>query len=345
MSILEEISRISQEFAETLQAVETVQQAEALRNKYLSRKGLIAGLFKQMGDVPPKERPAVGKALQELKTNAQSKFDSLLNELQRAKPVEPQIDLTLPGKRRFTGGLHVQSKVQMEIASIFQRMGFSVEHGPEVESTKYNFDALNTPEWHPARDETDTFYVAPDMVLRTETSPVQIRGMLRKPPPVRFIAPGRVYRNDKPDPSHSPMFCQVEGLYIDRHVTFAELKGTLLEFYRALLGKDTKVRFRPHYFPFTEPSAEVDVSCIICRGEGCRMCKHTGWLEMGGSGMVHPNVLRIVCEMRGDDLYDPEKVNGYAFGLGIDRIVLLKYGIEDIRMIYENDLRLLDQLG
>ena len=344
MSILEEISRISQEFAETLQAVETVQQAEALRNKYLSRKGLIAGLFKQMGGVLPEERPAVGKALQELKTNAQSKFDSLLNELQQARPVEPQIDLTLPGRRRFTGGLHVQTKVQLEIVSIFQRMGFSVEHGPEVESTKYNFDALNTPEWHPARDETDTFYVAPDMVLRTETSPVQIRGMLRKPPPVRFIAPGRVYRNDKPDPSHSPMFCQVEGLYIDRHVTFAELKGTLLEFYRALLGKDTKVRFRPHYFPFTEPSAEVDVSCIICRGEGCRMCKHTGWLEMGGSGMVHPNVLRIVCEMRGDDLYDPEKVNGYAFGLGIDRIVLLKYGIEDIRMIYENDLRLLEQL-
>jgi phenylalanyl-tRNA synthetase alpha chain len=223
-------------------------------------------------------------------------------------------------------------------------MGFSVERGPEVESVLFNFDLLNTPEWHPARDETDTFYISDDLVLRTETSPVQIRGMLKRRPPVRFIAPGRVYRKDKPDPSHSPMFSQVEGLYVDRKVTFADLKGTLLAFYRAMFGSGTKIRFRPHYFPFTEPSAEVDVSCFLCSGQGCRLCKQSGWLEMGGSGMVHPNVFRGVNRARGDDAYDPEKVSGFAFGLGIERIALLKFGVDDIRLFYENDLRFLKQL-
>ncbi|NQS98395.1 MAG: phenylalanine--tRNA ligase subunit alpha [candidate division Zixibacteria bacterium] len=345
MSLLEQITKLSAEFNRELDAVKTLPQAEALRNKYLSRKGLISDLFKQMKSVASEDRAAVGKALQTLKNSAQAKFDALLEDLKQAAPAIPVIDLTLPGRSRTTGGLHPLTSVEMEIISIFKRMGFSVERGPEVESTQFNFDMLNTPQWHPARDETDTFYVREDMVLRTETSPVQIRGMLRKPPPVRFIAPGRVYRNDKPDPSHSPMFNQVEGLYIDNRVTFTELKGTLLEFYRALLGRDTQVRFRPHHFPFTEPSAEVDVTCFLCAGKGCRVCKHSGWLEMGGSGMVHPNVLSAVCELRGDDVYNPEKVNGYAFGLGIERIAMLKFGVEDIRLFYENDLRFLGQLG
>jgi len=343
MSILEQISKLSAEIGSALDSAKDKQSAENIKNKYLSRKGEIASIFKLMGKVTAEERPAVGKALQELKTTAQQKYDTLIESLTQ-KISAPAVDLTMPGKRKYPGGLHILTKIENEITSIFKRMGFSIERGPEVERTDYNFDLLNTPEWHPARDETDTFYISDDWLLRTETSPVQIRGMLKKAPPVRFIAPGRVYRNDKPDPSHSPMFLQVEGLYVDKRVTMSDLKGTVLEFYRALLGKDTRIRFRPHYFPFTEPSAEVDVSCFLCGGKGCRVCKQSGWLEMGGSGMVHPNVFRSVCELRGDDVYDPEKVTGYAFGLGIERLAMLKFGVTDIRMFYENDLRFLEQL-
>ncbi len=230
-----------------------------------------------------------------------------------------------------------------EIVDIFRGMGFAVETGPEAETVHYNFDALNTPPWHPARDLTDTFYLetpggGSERLLRTETSPVQIRVMERRRPPIRIIAPGRVYRNDKPDATHSPVFMQVEGLYVDRGVTFADLKGTVLAFYRALFGPETETRFRPHFFPFTEPSAEVDVSCVFCRGEGCRICKDSGWLEMGGSGMVDPNVLEGVG-------IDPETYSGWAFGLGIERIAMLKFGVEDIRLFYENDLRFLGQFG
>ena len=343
MSILEQISKLSAEIASALDAVKDKPSAENIKNKYLSRKGGIASMFKVMGQVSAEERPLVGKALQELKNTAQKRYDEVIESLTKTIS-QPTIDLTMPGKRRFTGGLHILTRIENEVTSIFKRMGFSIERGPEAERTDYNFDMLNTPEWHPARDETDTFYITDDLLLRTETSPVQIRGMLKKAPPVRFIAPGRVYRNDKPDPSHSPMFLQVEGLYVDTRVTMADLKGTVQEFYRALLGKDTRIRFRPHYFPFTEPSAEVDVSCFLCGGNGCRVCKQSGWLEMGGSGMVHPNVFRSVCELRGDDLYDPEKVTGYAFGLGIERLAMLKFGVPDIRMFYENDLRFLEQL-
>jgi phenylalanyl-tRNA synthetase alpha chain len=228
-----------------------------------------------------------------------------------------------------------------EIIDVFRGMGFKVETGPEAETVYYNFDALNTPQWHPARDLTDTFYLdvpgdPMNWLLRTETSPVQIRVMQRQQPPIRIIAPGRVYRADKPDASHSPIFMQVEGLYVDEGVTFANLKGTVLAFYRAIFGQDVNTRFRPHFFPFTEPSAEVDVSCIFCKGQGCRVCKQTGWLEMGGSGMVDPNVLEGVN-------IDPERYSGWAFGLGIERIAMLKYGVDDIRLFYENDLRFLEQ--
>ena len=344
MSILEQISKLSEEIRSALDEVKDKPAAEAVKNRYLSRKGEIAVMFKQMGKASPEERPALGKALQELKNSAQEKYDNVMESLSNQSASKPLIDLTMPGKRRFTGGLHILTRIENEITSIFKRMGFTIERGPQAERTDYNFDMLNTPEWHPARDETDTFYITDDLLLRTETSPVQIRGMLKQAPPVRFIAPGRVYRNDKPDPSHSPMFLQVEGLYVDKRVTMADLKGTVQEFYRALLGKNTRIRFRPHYFPFTEPSAEVDVSCFLCGGKGCRVCKQSGWLEMGGSGMVHPNVFRSVCELRGDDAYNPEKVTGYAFGLGIERLAMLKFGVPDIRMFYENDLRFLEQL-
>ncbi len=344
MSILQQISKLSQEMDGALALVDNRVKAEEFKSKYLSRKGEIAALFKFMGQVGAEDRPAVGKALQELKDGFQAKFDSRWEQLTAAASISPSLDLTLPGKRRPRGGLHVLTQLENEITSIFKRMGFSIERGPEVESVAFNFDALNTPEWHPARDETDTFYITDELLLRTETSPSQIRGMLKKAPPIRFIAPGRVYRNDKPDPSHSPMFNQVEGLYVDYRVTMADLKGTLLEFYRALLGKNTNIRFRPHYFPFTEPSAEVDVTCFLCDGKGCRACKNSGWMEMGGSGLVHPNVFLSVCKLRGDEVYHPEKVTGYAFGLGIERLAMLRYGVPDIRMFYENDLRFLRQL-
>ena len=344
MSILEQISKLSGEIEAALAQIKNKVEADTFKSKYLSRKGEVASMFKVMGQVSAEERPAVGKALQELKSNSWKKLDELLDSLETKKTAKSQVDLTLPGKCRPQGGMHILTRLEKEITSIFTRMGFSIERGPEVERTDYNFDMLNTPEWHPARDETDTFYITDDWLLRTETSPTQIRGMLKKVPPIRFIAPGRVYRNDKPDPTHTPMFNQVEGLYVDERVTMSDLKGTLLEFYRALLGKNTNVRFRPHYFPFTEPSAEVDVTCFLCGGKGCRTCKNSGWMEMGGSGMVHPKVFESVSKLRGDDAYHPDKVTGYAFGLGIERLAMLSAGVPDIRMFYENDLRFLAQL-
>jgi phenylalanyl-tRNA synthetase alpha chain len=234
------------------------------------------------------------------------------------------------------GGAHPLQQILDRITEVFAHMGFAVEDGPEVESARYNFDMLNTPFWHPARLESDSLYLAQGHMLRTETSPVQIRVMEQVRPPLRIIAPGRVYRNDKPDASHSPMFMQVEGLYVDRGVTFADLKGTLLEFYRRMFGAETRIRFRPHFFPFTEPSAEVDVSCFLCAGAGCRVCKQSGWLEMGGSGMVDPAVLEGVG-------IDPEEWTGFAFGLGVERMAMLLYGVDDIRHFYENDWRFLEQ--
>ncbi|MBU1882504.1 phenylalanine--tRNA ligase subunit alpha [bacterium] len=330
------MDKILVQFEGDLQPVHSEQALEELRVRYLGKKGIVTAEFKMLGPLPPAQKPARGAELNMLKERVTARLSERREELQAVKLARPTIDLTMPGRRPQVGRLHPLTQIEERIKRIFRAMGFSVETGPEIETAFYNFTALNTPEWHPARDEADTFYLDDERLLRTETSPVQIRVMQRGKLPVRMISPGRVYRNDKPDPSHFPVFHQVEGLYVDKGVTFADLKGTLLFFYRQLFGPYTQLRFRPHYFPFTEPSAEVDASCYLCGGKGCRLCKHTGWLEMGGSGMVDPNVLEDV------DI-DSEEYTGFAFGLGIERIALLWYGIDDIRLLYENDLRFLRQ--
>jgi len=324
-------------------SAEITSAVEELRVKYLGRKGIIAEASKSIRDIKDAvERREFGAKFGKFKAFATKVIEGRFKEFER-KEKHADLDLTLPGREGFSGGLHPLTIIENEVVSVFRRMGFTVETGPEVETVENNFDKLNTPHWHPARDLTDTFYL--DMtgeermkwLLRTETSPVQIRVMERgDKPPIRIIAPGRVYRSDKPDATHSPIFLQVEGLYVDKGVTFADLKGTVLAFYREMFGSDVKTRFRPHFFPFTEPSAEVDMTCIFCNGKGCRICKKTGWLEMGGSGMVDPNVFEGVG-------IDPETYTGWAFGLGIERIAMLKYGIKDIRMFYENDIRFLRQ--
>ncbi len=336
---LTEIKEIENKFLKEAESVDSEETLEKLRVGYLGRKGTIASLFKQIGSVPAEIRGEFGKSLNTLKQLASDKVDSLAAGLQRSISVR-EIDPTIPGRACFRGSLHPLTLVEREVKRVFARMGFSVERGPEVEDVWHNFDALNTPEWHPSRDTSDSLFLKdkPGWLLRTETSPVQIRVMQKRPPPIRIIAPGRVFRNDKPDATHSPMFTQVEGLYVDEGVTFADLKGTVLEFYRHMFGKQVRTRFRPHFFPFTEPSAEVDISCPFCGGKGCRICKHTGWVEMGGAGMVDPNVLECVE-------IDPEKYTGWAFGLGIERLAMLIYGIDDIRLFFENDYRFLAQFG
>lgn len=280
-------------------------------------------------------RPALGKFFSELTGALEQIKLTRLAQLSGSHSVELP-DVTLPGRAPFIGTHHPLTLVMREIVEIFRGMGYRVAEGPELELVRYNFDMLNTPEWHPSRDESDTIYLPNGFVVRTETSPVQIRVLESQPPPVRIISPGRVYRRDRPDATHSPMFHQVEGLYVDEGVTMADLKGTLLHFYRALFGEQTQIRFRPHFFPFTEPSAEVDVTCVFCAGKGCRICKDTGWLEMGGSGMVDPNVLAGVG-------YDTEKYTGFAFGLGVDRIAMLRFGIDNIRLLFDSDVRFLRQ--
>jgi phenylalanyl-tRNA synthetase alpha chain len=311
-------------------------ELEDLRLRYLGKKGWVTLQFKELTALPPQERAARGAELNLFKQRVQEAILRRTMALEAGEQTRPTLDLTLPGSRDPLGRLHPLVQVENRVKEIFRSMGFTVEAGPEIEDEYHNFTALNTPPWHPARDESDTFYLDDKHLLRTETSPVQIRVLERGRLPVRIIAPGRVYRKDKPDPSHFPVFHQVEGLYVDRGVTFAELKGTLLAFYRSLFGEETQIRFRPHHFPFTEPSAEVDVSCFLCQSAGCRLCKETGWLEMGGSGMVDPNVLEGVG-------IDSEIWTGFAFGLGIERIALLWFGVDDIRLFYENDLRFLRQ--
>ncbi|HEY3294466.1 MAG TPA: phenylalanine--tRNA ligase subunit alpha [bacterium] len=318
-----------------ISSASTLADAESLKIKYLGRKGKVADLFKLVPTVEPAERPRMGQALNELRADLEAKIEALVAGF-TPKKRGPVVDITMPGRKPFVGTYHPLTIVMREITDIFRGMGFKVADGPEIELTKYNFDMLNTPQWHPSRDETDTIYLANGFVVRTETSPVQVRTMESQQPPIRIISPGRVYRRDRPDATHSPMFHQCEGLYVDEGVTMADLKGTLLEFYRKLFGETTKIRLRPHFFPFTEPSAEVDVSCFFCKGNGCRVCKQTGWLEMGGSGMVDPNVLAGVG-------YDTEKYTGYAFGLGIDRIAMLRFGIDNIRLLFDNDVRFLRQ--
>jgi len=312
---------------------------QELRVKYLGKKGALTGVMKGVGSLSPEERPLIGQVVNTVKGKLEEAFESRSAEIREgvkaARLAGEKLDVTLPGRRRPIGSKHPITLVTEEICSIFAALGFAVAEGPEVELDFYNFEALNLPKDHPARDMQDTFYFGETVLLRTHTSPVQIRTMLQQPPPVRIIAPGTVYRCDS-DATHSPMFHQIEGLMVDKGITFGDLKGILTLFISQLFGKDIGVRLRPSFFPFTEPSAEVDIACVICRGKGCRVCKETGWLEILGSGMVDPEVYRHVG-------YDSELYTGFAFGMGIERIAMLKYGIADMRLLFENDLRFLKQ--
>ena len=315
---------------------------EQVRVRVLGRSGQLTTLLRSLGSIPAAERPRVGEQTNRAKASVEAaiaaRLEGLKAEERRVTLQADRPDLTLPGRRPAPGPVHPITRVTEEIIEVFEGLGFSVAEGPEVESDYYNFAALNFPDDHPARDMQDTFHVGPDALLRTHTSPVQIRTMKAQRPPVRIICLGKVYRRDILDATHSPMFHQVEGLAVDKHITMADLKATLQLFAREMFGPKSTVRFRPSFFPFTEPSAEVDVRCFKCGGDGCRFCKESGWLEILGSGMVHPNVLRNVG-------YDPEEVTGWAFGMGIDRIALLKYEIDDIRLFFDNDLRFLQQFA
>jgi phenylalanyl-tRNA synthetase alpha chain len=332
-----QIEEVKSKFLSEILSVEDEKQLEELRVKYLGRRGIIQSLFDKLREAPKEEKPALGKLLNELKELAQGKYNEKKLEIERKKAkVESVVDLTIPGRLKYTGRKHPLTQTLEEIKKIFIGMGFEVASGPEIEDDYHNFEALNIPPEHPARDMQDTFFIEDKIILRTHTSPVQIRVMESRKPPVRIIAPGRVYRNEAISARSYCLFHQVEGLYVDEGVSFAELKGTLLAFAKQMFGSDVKLRFRPSFFPFTEPSAEVDVSCFICGGRGCRVCKYGGWLEILGCGMVDPNVFKFVG-------YDTEKYTGYAFGMGVERIAMLKYGIDDIRLFYENDFRFLDQ--
>jgi phenylalanyl-tRNA synthetase alpha chain len=311
---------------------------EECRIRFIGRKGSLPALMKRMGSVAPEERPASGKTLNEVKQGIQAALDEATQRVKSATASADAIDVTLPGRMRRVGGVHPVTRIMDEAVGIFRRLGFVVADGPDLDSVYHNFDALNTPADHPSRDVQDTFYLADGRLLRTQTSPVQIRVMESQDPPVRIICPGRCYRRDTPDATHSMNFHQIEGLYIDRNVSMADLKGVLAEFAKEMLGPGTDVRFRPHFFPFTEPSIECDFTCVVCKGKGCRICKGSGWIEIAGAGMVDPNVLKNVG-------YDPEEWSGYAFGMGIERIAMIVHGIDDIRYFYQNDLRFLQQFA
>jgi phenylalanyl-tRNA synthetase alpha chain len=322
-----------------IERVTNLQELDQYRIKYLARKGLIAELFDQLRNVSVEDRPTVGKLLNELRASTQALFDTRKHQLEAGNVQSVDtVDLTLPGRKRWIGSLHPLTQTLEEIKRIFFSMGFTLAEGPEIEDDYHNFGALNFPPDHPARDMQDTFFINENILLRTHTSPVQIRVMEQQRPPVRIISPGRVYRNEAISARSYCLFQQVEGLYVDTGVTFSELKGTLVSFAKQFYGSDLKYRFRPSYFPFTEPSAEMDITCFLCNGKGCRVCKNTGWLEILGCGMVDPNVYLSVG-------YDPEKFSGYAFGMGIDRIAMLRYGVDDIRLFYANDIRFLKQFA
>jgi len=326
-------------FLDELDKAASVAELQQLRVKYLGKKGLLTAQLKTLPTLSPEERRSFGKSVNELKEFVEAAIvsrEALLSEGDLKKRlVTEAIDVTLPGKYTPFGKEHPINKVLNEITGIFIRMGFGVEEGPQVELDYYNFEALNMPKDHPARDMQDTFYITDDVILRTHTSPVQIRIMEKRRPPIRFIAPGKVYRCDA-DVSHTPMFHQVEGLMVDTDISFSDLKGVLETFIHKMFSPETPVRFRPSFFPFTEPSAEVDIGCIFCKGRGCTVCKGTGWLEILGAGMVNPRVFEMVG-------YDPEAYTGFAFGMGVERITMLKYSIDDIRLFYENDIRFLRQ--
>lgn len=334
------LKQIREEAIRQIEASEALDKLNDIRVNYLGKKGELTSLLKSMKDIAAEERPKFGQMVNDVRQALEEKLEESkkrLAEIARAEQMKEEvIDVTLPAKKQNIGHRHPNSIALEEVERIFVGMGYEVMEGPDVETDYYNFEALNIPANHPAKDEQDTFYVNENIVLRTQTSPVQVRAMEQGKLPIRIIAPGRVYRSDEVDATHSPSFHQVEGLVIDKHITFADLKGTLAEFARELFGPETKVKFRPHHFPFTEPSAEVDVSCFKCGGKGCRMCKGSGWIEILGCGMVHPRVLK----MSG---INPDEYSGFAFGMGLERVALLKYEIDDMRLLYENDIRFLKQ--
>jgi len=331
------ISEIKNSFTVDIKSVSSLKEIEEIRIKYFSRNGLVSQLFEKLKEASKEDKPKLGKTLNLFRNDLTSQFDAVKDKISASNPNnENIIDLTLPGNDFIVGSKHILTQTLDEIKSIFKGLGFSVASGPELESDYYNFEALNFPADHPARDMQDTFFINKDFLLRTHTTPVQIRIMEKQEPPVRAIMPGRVYRNEAVSARSYCMFHQVDGIYVDTDVTFAELKGTLVSFAKQFYGSDLKYRFRPSFFPFTEPSAEMDITCYLCHGKGCKICKNSGWLEILGCGMVDPNVFKYVK-------YDSEKYTGYAFGMGIERIALLKYGITDIRIFFDNDLRFLKQ--
>lgn len=336
----EKLQKIKEEAMKSIEQSDDLLKLNDVRVAVLGKKGELTAVLKSMKDVLPKDRPAFGQLVNEVRSEIETKLEEAKAALE-AKELglrlqHEVIDVTLPAKKNKVGHGHPNTIALEEVERIFIGMGYEVVEGPEVELDYYNFEALNIPANHPAKDEQDTFYINDEIVLRTQTSPVQVRQMEKGKLPIRMIAPGRVFRSDEVDATHSPSFHQIEGLVIDKHITFADLKGTLEEFAKELFGAETKVKFRPHHFPFTEPSAEVDVTCFKCGGKGCRFCKGSGWIEILGCGMVHPRVLR----MSG---IDPEEYSGFAFGVGLERIALLKYEIDDMRLLYENDDRFLKQ--
>jgi phenylalanyl-tRNA synthetase alpha chain len=341
-SDVEQLDKLVVEAVEGIQAASGLADLDALRVRYLGKKGVLTAQLKELGRLPAEERPRAGQAVNDAKERLSGLIEQRQQELTKAEVArklrEERVDVSLPGRRLMMGGLHPITQTIDRIQSFFAGMGYTVAEGPEVEDDFHNFEALNIPEEHPARAMHDTFYFDAHRVLRTHTSPVQIRTMERQKPPLRIIAPGRVYRCDS-DLTHSPMFHQVEGLYVDTGVTFADLRGVLSTFLQAFFEReDLQTRFRPSYFPFTEPSAEVDIQCVHCGGDGCRVCKHTGWLEVMGCGMVHPNVFAHVG-------IDAERYTGFAFGLGVERMAMLRYGVNDLRLFFENDVRFLEQFA
>ena len=337
----EKLKKLNEEACKALTEASTMDELNEIRVRVLGKKGELTQILRGMGGLSAEERPRIGQMANEVRDAIEGELSArtaVLKELAKDQKLrEEGIDITLPGTPLLRGRKHPLTIVRQEIQDIFLGLGFSIAEGPEIETDYYNFEALNLPKDHPARDMQDTFFISPETLLRTHTSPVQVRTMEKTAPelPVRIIVPGKVYRRDD-DATHSPMFNQIEGLAVDRRITFSDLKGTLDLFARLMFGMKTRTRFRPSFFPFTEPSAEVDISCVICGGDGCRVCSHTGWLEILGSGMVHPRVLEVSG-------YNSEEVTGFAFGMGVERITMLKYGIDDMRLLFDNDLRFLQQ--
>jgi len=335
----EKLNQLKSDALTDLSKAQSLDELNELKIKFLGKKGQLTQILRGMTSIPPEERPVIGQMANEIKEYLENEFTQKTTQLKQVlreqKLVQEKIDITMP-TNVILGKKHPLTVILDEIKEIFVGLGYEVVEGPEIELDYYNFEALNTPADHPARDVQDTFYITDKILLRTQTSPVQVRTMEKQKPPLKIIAPGRVYRSDAVDATHSPVFHQVEGLTVGTDITMGDLKGTLVTFAREMFGQDRKYRFRPHFFPFTEPSAELDISCIACNGKGCRVCSYTGWLEILGCGMVDPNVLENVG-------YDIEKISGFAFGVGVERIAMLKYGITDMRLFYENDLRFIRQ--